>query len=89
MCFSILSETHQKTRGYLFSGGIEEDQCHEMGWESFNIELFILLLIEVTEESLHNWKAFYKIKLLIFNFPHLILMAKLSPKMLPRPVSKR
>ena len=51
-----------------------------MGWESFNIELFILLLIEVTEERLHNWKAFYKIKLLIFNFPHLMLMAKLLLK---------
>ena len=30
--FSVLSEINQKTRGCLmFSGGIEGDQCHEMG----------------------------------------------------------
>ena len=29
--FSLLPETHMKTRGFLmFSGGIERDHCHEM-----------------------------------------------------------
>ena len=29
----------------MFSGGIEEEKFHEMGWESFNIQVFNLLLI--------------------------------------------
>ena len=66
----------------MFSGGIERDQYHEMGLESFNIQLFILLLISVAEDSLYNWKALCKLKLLVFNFPQPILMANLSPIML-------
>ena len=38
----------------MFSRGIERDQYHEMSLESFNIQLFILLLISVTEDSLYN-----------------------------------
>ena len=26
----------------MFSGGTEGDQCHEMGSESFNIQIFIV-----------------------------------------------
>ena len=43
------------------------------GLGSFDIQLFILLLVQVTEDTLDNWKASYKEKLLIFNFRHLIL----------------
>ena len=53
------------SRGFvMFLGDIDRDQCHEMGSESFNTQLLISLLISVTEDSLCNWTASYKMILI-------------------------
>ena len=37
---------HQKTSGFeMFSGGIERDQWHEMGWKTFRILIFSIFPI--------------------------------------------